>query len=115
MAQVEVAGMAEAANIVGVTKSNFSAHRAKYAGEEQCPPPTTKLECGPVWAGSDLGKLKRWGKEFAKIRPARGGSKPRTAAVEAVPVKSAAKKAAAAPKKAAPAKSPAKKGMFGSK
>jgi len=102
--------MAEAAEIVGVTKSNFSAHRSKYSGEDQCPEPTAQLTCGPVWAGAEVGKLRKWAKEFAKIRSTRGSAEATTAkapAKKAAPAKSAAPvKKAAAPTKSADPKNP---------
>lgn len=104
---IEIAGMAEAADIIGVTKSNFTDHRKKFAGEGQCPPPTAKVGCGPIWAGQDVAKLKRWAKEFAKVRvtrPPKGEkaeppAKPAKAAPAAAKTKPAPKEAAAAPAK----------------
>lgn len=77
--------MAEAAEIVGVTKSNFTAHRQKFNGEGQCPPPTAQLASGPVWAGPDVNKLRRWSKEFAKVRVTRAPRTPSKPVVSAVP------------------------------
>lgn len=112
-----VAGTAEAAAIVGVSKSNLSAHRDKFSGEGQFPLPTVVLASGPVWAGKDYTNLTKWAKEFAKVRTTRT-----RAPKEAAPAKkSAAKKASAAVKapakpkaaaKKAPAASTAKKGGF---
>lgn len=96
----EVIGMAEAADIVGVAKSNFSAHRAQYAGEGQCPAPTVKLTCGPVWAGQEKKAMDRWAKEFAKIRTTRAERQPVAPAAsvkKAAPAKAAASKTAAKP------------------
>lgn len=122
---IEVAGMAEAAEIVGVTKSNFSAHRTRFCGEDECPAPTAKLVCGPVWAGPDVAKLRKWGKKFATSRTVRSPSTvkasdvPAAMPMKAAPAKAAPAKAApakaAVAKKAAPAAAPSKKkGLFGS-
>lgn len=96
----ELAGMAEAAEIVGISKSNFTGHRRKYAEEGQCPPPTGNVKAGPIWVGRDVDKLRKWAKEFAKIRPPRPVKKEDVA--EAAPAKP--KKAAAAKPVTAPAK-----------
>lgn len=96
---VEVVGMAEAAEIVNVSKSNFAAHRKQFSGEGECPPATAHLSCGPVWAGKDVKALRAWAKTFAATRITRA----RPSAKDAAPAKAPAKKAAAS-KKAAPAK-----------
>jgi hypothetical protein len=138
MATIEVIGMAEAAEIVGVSKSNFSAHRKQFSKEGECPAPTALLASGPVWAGADKKAMERWAKEFAKIRKTRAPrvprevapAKPKAAAKKTAASKApAAKKAPArkapaskkvAPAKAssngkAPAKAAAKGGLFGKK
>ena len=115
---IEVVGMAEAAEIVGITKSNFSAHRAKNSGEDECPAPTAQLVCGPVWAGSDVAKLRKWAKKFGASRvvraPSVAASVPEPSAAPAKAAK-VAKKVAAPVTKAGPDKAAVnkKKGLFG--
>lgn len=100
---VSVAGTAEAAEIVNVSKSNLSAHRDKFSGEGQFPRPTVILASGPVWAGRDYTALQRWAKEFAKVRQTR------TRAENPAAAKKAAKKVASAAVKAPPKKAPTAK------
>jgi uncharacterized protein (DUF362 family) len=102
-----VIGMAEAAEMVGISKSNFTAHRQKFSGEGQCPAATAQLTCGPVWAGKDAVALQKWADKWLKVRPTRA---PRTSAAEkaAKAEKDEAAEAPAGPTKAA-AKTPAKK------
>lgn len=100
---VELLGMAEAAEIVGISKSNFTSHRQKFSAEGQCPEPTAQLTCGPIWAGKDAVALKRWAKEWGKTRTTRA---PRRSS-DVIAAEKAAK--AAAPAKKAVAKFPGKK------
>ena len=99
----EVVGMAEAAEIVGVSKSNFSAHRAKFNGEDECPPHTAKLTCGPVWAGPDVAKLRKWAKKFNAERTKRAAPTKKDAPVAKKAATSTAKKTAPAKTATAPA------------
>lgn len=96
---IEVVGMAEAAQIVGVTKSNFSAHRAKHTGENECPEPTATLTCGPVWVGTDVKLLRKWAERFSKVRVTRAPAKTK----EEVTAKPAAKASKVAKKATKPA------------
>lgn len=132
----EILGMAEAAEIVGISKSNFTSHREKFNGEGQCPAPTVKLTCGPIWFGPDAKQLRKWAKEWNATRTTRAPRRSseeiaaEKAAKEAAPAKAPkapAKKAAAKATEAAPVKAakklpsksaapaPAKKGAFARK
>lgn len=102
MATIEVVGTAEAAELLGMGRSNFNMHRKRLTGPEGCPAPTAELRCGPVWAGSDLTALKRWAVKYNKELEAK-----RAAAEKAKNAKSL--KAAAKNTKAAPAKPAARK------
>lgn len=118
----DILGMAEAAAIVGISKSNFTSHREKFNGEGQCPAPTIKLTCGPIWFGKDAVQLRRWAKEWGRMRTTRSprrsseeiaaekaAKEAAAAKVTKAPAKKAAAKSAPAPAPAAPVKPVAKK------
>lgn len=111
MATVEVVGLAEASEVLGLSRQNFNLHRKRYSEEGQCPAPTADLRCGPVWVGSDKKALDKWAQKYAKIRDDREKAKERRANA----VKKAVKPAAKAAKKIAPAKKTAKKGAVAKK
>lgn len=114
MATIEVVGTAEAADLLGMGRSNFNMHRKRLTGPEGCPAPTAELRCGPVWAGSDLTALKRWAVKYNKqqegkkaaAEKAQAARDAKAATKEAAKPAAPAKKAPAA-KKAAPAAKPA--------
>ena len=116
---VKVVGLFEAAELFGMSRTNFNLHRNRWGGEGQCPAPSVNLKCGPVWVGPDVTKLEKWSAAYAKQRAAdakaaqdRKDAKAKryapgveaAAAAKKVPVakKAPAKKVAA--KKAAPKK-----------
>lgn len=108
---IKAVGMAEAAKIVGVTKSNFTSHRKKFDGPDQCPAPTVQLVATPVWIGPDVTKLERWAKEFAKIRVTRAPRGSQQAADNRLAARrktQESKKAAPATTTTTPAPAPAK-------
>lgn len=112
MATIEVVGTAEAAELLGMGRSNFNMHRKRLTGPEGCPAPTAELRCGPVWAGSDLTALKRWAvkynKELENKRQAAEKAK-NAKALKSAATKAKAPAKPASPKKAAPASKPVAK------
>lgn len=77
---VEVVGLREAAEILGMSRNNFNMHRKRHAGEGQCPPASAKLACGPVWIGEDVTALRAWSKRQSKRSAARRGAAARNEA-----------------------------------
>lgn len=115
-------GMAEAADILGFSKSNFNQHRKRYdrpgedGSDSAFPQPVQVLRCGPIWRAADMEK---WAKTFNKVRrPApsadakKAPAKKVAASKKTAPAKPVVAKKAAVVKKAV---APVKKSLIGKK
>ena len=65
MAIPDVVGMAETAELLGISRTNFNQHRNRYKDREGggFPDPIVDLQCGPIWLRKDIDA---WSKKYRK-------------------------------------------------
>ena len=64
MGRPRLAGLAEAAELLGVNKRSAS----RYARRPDFPEPLARLASGPIW---DADEVEAWGREHGPFRPGR--------------------------------------------